>query len=223
MRRLTKNSSFALCAVLAALVICSPVHAVSPTDPGAASRQPLDPATLQQIQSVGQAVLLAKKNQQADPDMVDLKKKVQGLRDVIVSLSGPSLPTPKVSSTSQDAASQNGGTSTPPPDKGQQTRRQQMDSKLQAALADVQKQASAVERATPQNASGLHVSLRRNTTAWVQKLEAEVESALQSAPVQRAAKLAQLGKRLSRPLVTPTKRGGIKTPTMTTIVHHRVQ
>jgi hypothetical protein len=197
--------------VLAALTIFFlPTQGTLAANPGDAARQPLDAATLQQIQASGQAVLAAKKSQAtADPDMAALKQTVEDMRDAIISLQSPVLQAGKISLSAAPTPSV-----APAP-------RMQAESRVRAALDAMRKQRLVVQQGTPQNASGQHTSLRQGAAARVQEMENEVETALQSPPDQKAAKLARIRERLSKTKPPSwTQPGMSQTPSISTMTQH---
>jgi hypothetical protein len=186
--------------------------AADPATP--AYRQKLDAATIQQIQATGQAVLMAKKSQAtADPDMDELKKRVEALRDALISLQSPFSGAGKSPQISLNTASTPSTQSASP--------KQQDESRLRTVLEAMRAQRMVVQQGVPQNVSEEHVALRQGAATRVQELENEVETALQSPPDQRAAKFARIRERLSKTKPPSWTQPGMNpTPSISTMTQH---
>ncbi len=185
----------------------------------------LDAQQVQQIQAIGQAVLTAKKNTPADPDMEILRQRVKELHQAITELDSPALSLGNVSTFSlkPDGAA----TSDIAPDKEEKkerVKREERENKVRSVLNEVRKQRAFVQVASHKD-TGEHASMKRNAASKVEELENAGEDVLNSRLDERAEKLTALKERLTvkhRSQVTAPDTGK-KTPTISTIVHHREQ
>ncbi len=176
----------------------------------ASDRKPLkdglEADTVQQIQTIGQAVLTAKKKVEPDADMQNLRQRLTELQQKITSPADSSISITKASPASLQTKQQDGE-----------------NDKVRTLLDKVRKQRFLVQ-AKNQTETGARTTMERSVTAKVAELENAVEEALNSNNDERAKKLSSLKDRLTvsnHPLTAQPDKVE-KTPTISTIVHHRV-
>lgn len=185
-------------------------------------KKSLPPEQVQQIQTISQAVLTAKRDQPSSPDMANLRQRMDELRQAVVKLHGVSLHTGKVT-----ALPLQNSQAVTPDIKLQQEEQERISMRAEAekgvrqALERVRSQRTFVQQKVAQSPAGEDHSLEQSATTKVQQLEDELDKALQSPPEKRAASLQAIKERLiikPRSLKVANEK---KTPTFTTIVHHR--
>ncbi len=216
MSTITRNA----CAGL--LLLLLPANMVMASD-RTPLKEGLGADTVQQIQTIGQAVLTAKKNVEPEgTDMQNLRQRLTELQQAVTSLTGPSLNIVKGPSVSQ----QTNETAAPGIIPGQEQAKRQEDenNKVRGLLNEVRKQRSLVQ-VKSQNKTGERAVMERTATVKVAELENAVEEALSSQPKERAEKIGKLKERLtiSNRALTAQPDTVEKTPTLSTIVHHREQ
>jgi len=182
----------------------------------------LPPDKIQQIQAISQSILTARRNQPANPEMENLRQRMDELHKAVVKLYDKSLATGKA-----NALSLENGQSVTPDFKLQQdiqtkkSERAKAEILVSRALGRVRGQRAVVEQKVAESAVGEDHSMERNAAAKVRELEDELDKALQSPPEERAASLHEIKDRLAvkhGPLVETEQE---KTPTISTIVRHR--
>ncbi|MFA7059576.1 MAG: hypothetical protein WC156_02010, partial [Pedobacter sp.] len=92
--------------LLSLILLLFPLTATAAGRPEPASKS-LSPEKIQQIQAIGQAVLNAKASQTPDPEMTQLRQRVEELRKSIEKLRADSISTPMVSLADQSAQNNN--------------------------------------------------------------------------------------------------------------------
>ncbi|MGA2151085.1 MAG: hypothetical protein ABSG48_02845 [Geobacteraceae bacterium] len=179
----------------------------------------LPPETIQKIQTISQTVLTAKRNLPANPELDTLRQKIIALRKAILKLHGLALSTGKATTLSVA----NGQTLSPdaaPAQSGEQSRAQ-AGKNVQGALDQVRKQRALLQQKVASAATGEDHSLERNAAAKTQELEDELDKTLALPPEERATGLQALIDRLEVKHRFQLEENRDKTPTITTIVHHR--
>jgi hypothetical protein len=186
------------------------------------SKNSLPPDKIQQIQAISQSILAARRNQPANPEMENLRQRMDELHKAVVKLYDKSLATGKA-----NALSLGNGQSVTPDIKLQQdiqtkkSERAEAETVVSQALDRVRSQRAVVEQKVAESAVGEDHSMKRNAAAKVRGLEDELDKALQSPPEERAASLHEIKDRLAvkHGSLVETEQG--KTPTIATIVRHR--
>jgi hypothetical protein len=203
--------------VLMALFLSTQTSAAA--DKNADANKRLSADEIQQIQTIGQTVLTAKKNGEADPDVQVLKQRISVLHKAVSELAGPngqagsthiSLKTNET--TTNDSAHEEAG-------------RLKRENKVRNALNEVRRHRSLLQAANEHDTPE-HASMKHAAAAKAEELENAVEDALNSRPDEKAEKIAKLKDRLavkslSQAVQQPDT--GEKTPTISTIVRHREQ
>ncbi|MEW6401339.1 MAG: hypothetical protein AB1649_06030 [Chloroflexota bacterium] len=224
-------STLMMLMVLIALLLS--MQTASAANKSAARSGGLTTGEVQKIQAIGQVVLTAKNNAPADPELEALRQRVKELQQAIITLDSPKLCIGNIPlSLKTDGAATSG---TPPDnqdkekqtdEEGQEERieREERENTVRSVLNEVQKQRALVQ-AESQHDTGGHSLVKRNAAAKVEELENVVEEMLNSRPQERTEKLKALKERLEvkyRSQVAAPDTGE-KTPTISTIVHHREQ
>lgn len=174
---------------------------------------------LQQIQGIGQAVLMAKRKAPADAEMDNLRQKVETLRDTI-SLLDDSIIKSKIKPNISLKSNEDSPVSALDDKKGK-IETVAAENKVWSALSELRTQRILVKGKVMHNAEKESV-VRHQAIAKVEELEIEVENALRLSGDEQTMKFKAFKNRLAIDHSYPVKeKYQGQTPTVSTIVKHR--
>lgn len=172
----------------------------------------------QHIRGVSQTVLLAKKKAEPDPELQVLKQQIDILRDAVNSLDKPAgyVRGTKPSLETADEVQSNEAA------RAVEETRTKTQGNVRSVLVGIRAQKALIRTPSAKDMSD-RAMVKQAAASKVEELVNAVEDALNSSPEQRAEKIAQLKVRLTPKRLAPIGEAdaGEKTPTISTIVHHR--
>jgi len=199
-------------------------HIAVASDKSGAPKNGLDSEQAQAIQAISQAVLTAKHNQTSNSEMGNLRQRVDELYKAVVKLHDRTLLTGKLNALPlENGQSATSDSKSPQDNQKSKTIRAETETDVRQALERVRGQRSLVQQKVKGSAVGEDHSIELNAVAKIQELEDELDKVLQGPPEEQAASLLVLKERLAVKPRSIIKADKEKTPTISTIVHHREQ
>lgn len=183
----------------------------------------IDAEQLQQIQFVSHGVLAAKHNAAPDPEVEGMRQRFAELRDAIDELRRVDLPTvtaPVVqlpSTAGGNAVVKSLGVSGSQPPTADS---KPAENKIRELLGKLKNHRTGIEQRSKPHSDERSELVAHDAAQKTHDLESEIEAAMSAAPMERAAQLAELRKRL-----TPTRLNDVvvidRQPTLSTLTQHR--